>query len=110
MIYLLILALLFFGAAYKISVDNRPYTNCLNPETYKLLKESPHTKKLCKYEVTRDKDALVFRNQGYTLFVIKSNPKDEQEIILIGLDGYGLRDREFHTYLCGLIGRIRQVI
>ncbi len=84
--------------------------SCINIENYKLLKESPLADQLSEYQIVREENLIKFSTEnGYTLFFIKSEVKDNNlKVTLVGLDGYGLRDKEFNRYVCKLIGNIKK--
>lgn len=83
---------------------------CMNMENYELLRESPYADQLCKYKIIREEKKIRFTTKdGYTLFFITPESKDNNlEVVLIGLDGYGVRDKEFKKYICELIEKIKK--
>ncbi len=84
--------------------------SCINVENYKLLKESPLADQLSKYQIVREENLIKFSTKnGYTLFFIKREVKDNNlKVTLVGLDGYGLRDKEFNKYVCKLIENVKK--
>jgi hypothetical protein len=84
--------------------------SCINLENYRLLSQSSHTAQLSKYKIIKEKDQLIFKTtDNYSLFFIKHESQDNSNIVeLIGLDGYGLRDKEFNKYVCKLIDDIKR--
>ncbi|MBG6129264.1 hypothetical protein IWQ47_000043 [Aquimarina sp. EL_43] len=85
----------------------KPSPNCIFYENYILIKESPYSDELSDYEIIREEQELRFRTkEGYSLFIIKLNSKENQEVKLIGLASYGARNVEFNRYICNLVDQI----
>ncbi|WBX75415.1 hypothetical protein PG911_12195 [Tenacibaculum ovolyticum] len=79
----------------------------LTIENYQLIRDSPYTDKLSKHIICREKDKLKFTSEsGYTRFYLEINRDEPNSIKLIGLDGYGIRNREFLKYTANLIRKI----
>lgn len=79
----------------------------LTVENYLLIKDSPNADGLSKYKIWREENKLRFTTKdGYTLFFLKLEIGEANDVKLIGLDGYGIRDREFLKYTCNLVNKI----
>ncbi|RLD20254.1 MAG: hypothetical protein DRI71_10640 [Bacteroidetes bacterium] len=80
----------------------------LTLENYKLIRDSPDIDGLSRYRIIHNENKLRFtRKNGYTLFWIEINKDEPHGIKLRGLDGYGIRDREFLKYTANLIRKIK---
>lgn len=79
----------------------------LTIENYLLIKESPYSDELSEYTIWRKDKKLKFtrKGQGYTLFFLELET-DNERVKLVGLDGYGIRDREFLQYIRNLVDMI----
>lgn len=88
--------------------DNSKY---LTVENYMLIRDSPHADELSEYKIIREKNELRFTRKGkhYTLFFLKLEAGETSSVKLIGLDGYGVRDREFLKYTANLIRKINHI-
>lgn len=84
-----------------------PSPNCILYENYILIKESPYSDELSDYEIIREEQGLRFKTRkGYSLFIIKVDSKENQEVKLMGLASYGARNHEFNKYICNLVHQI----
>lgn len=79
---------------------------CLSAENYELIRDSPYADELSKYSIGREADKLKFGKEGYTLFYLQLVAGTTRSVELIGLDGYGIRDKEFLKYTCELVRKI----
>lgn len=85
----------------------KPSPNCILYENYVLIKESPYSDELSDYEIIKEEQGLRFKTrEGYSLFIIKVNSEENQEVKLMGLASYGARNVEFNRYICNLVGKI----
>ncbi len=85
----------------------KPSPNCILYENYVLIRKSPYSDALSNYEIIKEEDGLRFRTkEGYSLFILKVNSKENQEVKLIGLASYGARNVEFNRYICNLVDQI----
>ncbi|EZH74061.1 hypothetical protein ATO12_14395 [Aquimarina atlantica] len=85
----------------------KPISNCILYKNYVLIRDSPYSDTLSDYEIIKEKDNLRFRTkEGYSLFIIKVNSEENQEVKLIGLASYGARNVEFNRYICNLVNQI----
>ncbi|PKH51231.1 hypothetical protein CXF68_11305 [Tenacibaculum sp. Bg11-29] len=79
----------------------------LTIENYELIRDSPYADKLSKHTIYREKDKLKFTSKnGYTRFYLEINRDKPNNVKLIGLDGYGIRNREFLKHTANLIRKI----
>ncbi|MCF6279050.1 MAG: hypothetical protein L3J14_01750 [Flavobacteriaceae bacterium] len=79
----------------------------LTVENYMLIKNSPYADKLSKLTIWREESKLRFTSQsGGSLFFLELEDGEPNTIKLRGLDGYGIRDREFLNYTANLIRKI----
>ncbi|MCP4461097.1 MAG: hypothetical protein GY816_24215 [Cytophagales bacterium] len=79
----------------------------LTIENYKLIRDSPYVDELSKHTIRREGDKIWFSTKdGYTLFWLEINEDEPNGVKLRGLDGYGIRDREFRKYTANLIRKI----
>lgn len=108
---LLIIAILLFLAfsGGKTQQQEEENKKCLTPDNFILIRDSPLSDQLSEYAIHRMDNELKFTRQGkgYTLFYLKWD-KEISSVKLIGLDGYGVRDREFLKYICDLIKKIKE--
>ena len=82
----------------------------LTIENFILIQDSPHSDALSKYRIMRSENKLRFTTKdGYTLFWLEINTDEPRGIKLIGLDGYGIRDREFLKYTAKLIRKLTHI-
>ncbi len=109
---IIILTLLACYVLYTLT-RKKEHTNldCLNVENYMLIMKSPEADDLCKFELHREENQIRFtrKNQGYTLFLLLLEEKNgEKHVRLRGLDGYGIRDREFLKSVCDFVSKIKE--
>ncbi len=82
----------------------------LTLKNYELIRDSPYADELSKHSIQREENKLIFSSKnGYTLFWLEINEKESNGVKLRGLDGYGIRDREFLKYSANLIRKITHV-
>ncbi len=82
----------------------------INVGNYELIRDSPYADEVSKYTIRRERDKIWFSSKdGYTLFWLEINGDEPNGIKLRGLDGYGIRDREFLKYTANLILSLRQL-
>lgn len=113
-IFLIIVFILFLLTALGFSRRKRgnkyqENLNCITMDNYVLIRDSPHANDLSKYGIFREKDKIRFKRDGYTLFWLELNKNEPHGIKLRGLDGYGIRDREFLKYTCDLTHKIIEI-
>ncbi len=78
---------------------------------YELIRDLPYADELSKYTIRRERDNIWFSSKdGYTLFWLEINGDKPNGVKLRGLDGYGIRDREFLKYTANLIRKIKHSI
>lgn len=105
-----VLLLFFFG--YLIFDGRRQIKKheenlkLLTTKNYKLIRDSPYTDEISKYSIRGEESKLWFSKPGYTLFYLELEAGDNGNVKLRGLDGYGIRDRQFLNYTCNLIRKI----
>jgi hypothetical protein len=76
-------------------------------ENYELIRDSPYADELSRHTIRREEGKLVFSSEnGYLLFWLEIKKDEPNGIKLRGLDGYGIRDREFLKYTATLIRKI----
>jgi hypothetical protein len=79
----------------------------LTVENFKLIRDSPYADELSKYKIWREENKLRFTTEdGYTLFLLLLKKDEPNGVKLRGLDGYGIRDKEFLKYTCNLVSKI----
>ena len=111
-IIIILILIIFFGylvvSGKKSIREDKENSKCLTFENYVLIRDSPHADKLSKYRIIRKENELRFtrKDKGYTLFFLKLETGETNRVKLIGLDGYGIRDREFLKYTCNLVNKI----
>ena len=109
---IIVLILIAFYVVYALTgKEKHVNTDCLNVENYMLIKESPEADDLCKYELHREENQIRFtrKNIDYTLFLLTLEEKNgETHVRLRGLDGYGIRDREFLKSVCDFVRKIKE--
>ncbi|AUP77644.1 hypothetical protein [Flavivirga eckloniae] len=109
LILIIFLGYLVFSGKKRIKEDEENI-KLLTIENYILLRDSPHADALSKYKILKQEDKLRFTTQnGYTLFWLELHAETPHGVKLRGLDGYGIRDREFLKYTANLIRKITQV-
>jgi len=111
LIIVLILILLFgylVISGYKQKKEYEENIKLLTVENYLLIQDSPYADILSKYDIHRKENELRFtgKDKGYTLFFLKLEPIETDSVKLIGLDGYGIRDKEFLKFTANLIRKI----
>jgi len=111
LIIILILVILFGYLVISGGKQEKEYKEnikLLTVENYLLIRDSPYADMLSKYEIHREENKLRFTRKGirYTLFFLKLEPIEKDSVKLIGLDGYGIRDKEFLKYTANLIRKI----
>jgi len=111
LIIILIVVLLFGYLVISGDKQNKEYEEnikLLTVENYLLIRDSPYADMLSKYEIHSKENELRFTGKGksYTLFFLKLDPIEKDSVKLIGLDGYGIRDKEFIKYTGDLIRKI----
>lgn len=80
-------------------------SSCLNSNSFWLIYKSSKADELSEYQIQRLEDKIYFKSNGYTLFFLELNPENET-VKLIGLDGYGIRDKKFNRYICRLVKKL----
>jgi len=109
---IIVLILIAFYVLYALTLKEKHINlDCLNVENYMLIKESPEADDLCKYELHREENQIRFtrKNIDYTLFLLLLKEENgETHVKLRGLDGYGIRDREFLKSVCNLVAKIKE--
>ena len=80
----------------------------LTVENYMLIRDSSYADGLSEYRIIRKENQLRFtrKGKGYTLFFLKLETGKTNDVKLIGLDGYGIRDKEFLKYTVNLVRKI----
>ncbi|VAW11947.1 hypothetical protein MNBD_BACTEROID03-2268 [hydrothermal vent metagenome] len=114
-IVILVLGFIFYFFNKKnLSEDKRVESHTKNLEyltleNYVLIRESPYSDELSKYTIKRKENELRFtrKNNGYTLFFL-SLEANNKKVKLVGLDGYGARDKEFVQYIRNLVDKIKR--
>lgn len=110
-IIIALILLAFFVLYILTRKEKHVNLDCLNFENYMLIKESPDTDDLCKYDLHREENQIRFtrKNNNYTLFLLLLDTENgETHVKLRGLDGYGIRDREFLKSVCDLVDKIKE--
>lgn len=109
---IIVLILLAFYLFYTLTGKGKYVKpDCLTVENYMLIKESPDADNLCKYELHREENQIRFtrKNIDYTLFLLFLEEENgETHVRLRGLDGYGIRDREFLKSVCDFVSKIKE--
>jgi len=110
LIIVLILTLVFGYLVFSRGKQRKEYKdkiNLITVENYVLIRDSPFADELSRYKIVRKKNELRFTTKdGYTLFFLKLDTVKTNKVKLIGLDGYGIRDKEFSKYTASLVRRI----
>lgn len=85
--------------------------NCLTEKTFDIILEHEQADRISKYSISRISNTkIVFsKANGYTLFYLEKSEKEPQ-VNLVGLDGYGMRDKEFRYFVCELAQKIKDSI
>ncbi len=106
LVILLVFILLAISGNKSIEED-KENAKCLTVENYLLIRDSSVADELSQYAIHRKDDKLKFtrKGKGYTLFYLKL--EEGKKVKLVGLDGYGMRDKEFLKYVCNLIENIK---
>ncbi len=91
--------------------EDKENSNCLTGKNYLLIRDSPYSDELSNYSIIRKENELRFtrKGKGYTLFFLKLEASEANSVKLIGLDGYGIRDKEFLKYTCNLVDKILEM-
>ncbi len=111
-IIIILIVLILFGylviSGNKNIKEDIENSKCLTVENYLLIRDSPYADILSKYAIHREENELRFtrKGKGYTLFFLKLETGEPNSVKLIGLDGYGIRDKEFLKYTCNLLNKI----
>ncbi len=107
-IIILVVFVVFMVSGNKKTKENKENSKCLTIKNYLLIRDSPYADELSKYTIHRKNNQLRFTRKGvgYTLFYLTIEEGEKQSVKLVGLDGYGIRDREFLKYICNLINSI----
>ncbi len=107
---LLIIFIMLAASGKKGREKGKENAKCLTIENYLLIRDSPYADELCKYTIRREKDELRFKQEGegYTLFYLTIEKGETPKVKLVGLDGYGIRDRVFLNYVCRLLKEIKE--
>src|SRR5688572_24729672 len=109
---IIILILVAFYVTYSLTAKQKHINpDCLNVENYMLIMKSPDADELCEFELHREENQIRFtrKNKGYTLFLLLLEEKNGgPHVRLRGLDGYGIRDREFLKSVCSLVTKIKE--
>src|SRR5690606_30531815 len=109
---IIVLILIGFYVLYALTrKENHVNPDCLNVENYILIKESPEMDDVCEYELHREENQIRFtrKNKDYTLFLLLLEEENgKTHVRLRGLDGYGIRDREFLKSVCNLVNKIKE--
>lgn len=105
---LVIVLLLWLAVSGKKEIKQQKQDRkLLTIENYELIRDSPYTDELSKHIISREENKLKFTSKnGYTLFYLELNKDEPNGVKLIGLDGYGIRDREFLKHTANLIRKI----
>ena len=111
LIIVLILVLLFGYLIISGGKQREEYEEnikLLTVENYLLIRNSKYADSLGTYDIHREENKIRFtrKDEGYTLFFLKLEPTKKDMVKLVGLDGYGIRDREFLRYTANLIREI----
>ncbi len=113
----IILTLIVFVAITLMAIsgkksikEHKENADCLTQENFFLIKNSKFVDGLSKYTIHRENNQLRFTPKGkrYTLFYLKLEDNETPNVILVGLDGYGIRDKEFLKYICTLLKEVRR--
>ncbi len=84
---------------------NKENNKLLTIENYELIRNSPYADELSNFTIRREVDEIRFSKNGdYTLFFLALETNNK--VRLVGLDGYGIRDKEFLNYTVNLIRKI----
>lgn len=110
LILIIIFGILAVSKKKNILEDN-DQKNLLTVDNYILIRDSPYADKLSKYIIIRKKNELRFKtkDKSYTLFFLKLETAETdkiEKVKLIGLDGKGIRDKEFTEYIANLISKL----
>lgn len=106
LILVIIFGYLVFSGKKQIK-EQEEARKLMTVENYELIRDSPFADKLSKYIIRREEDKIWFSTKdGYSLFWIEIKEEKPDSIKLRGLDGYGIRDREFLKYTANLIRKI----
>ena len=98
--------ILIFSGRKRVQEDTEN-KKCLTTENYILIRDSQYADRLSRYKIIRGENEIRFSTKdGYTLFFLKLETSEANSVKLIGLDGYGIRDREFLKYTCNLMNKI----
>ena len=109
---IVLILLILFGflvvSGKKNIRENKENGKCLTLKNYLLIKDSQYADELSSYRIIRNENELRFirKDRGYTLFFLKL---ETNNVKLIGLDGYGIRDKEFLKYTCNLVSKILEM-
>ena len=103
-LFLIAIGIIILCSAFYMARKDK-HRSCINKTTYNLIQNTPSIDEYCKYLIIREENQLVFKTKkNYTVFIIKRTPQETGiDYQLIGLDGYGMRDKAFHQYICQLI-------
>jgi len=107
-IVLLIVIFLLLGVSGKKAIKQQEKNRkLLTIENYELIRDSPYADEFSKHTIRREEGKLKFTSKnGYTRFYLEINRDELNGVKLIGLDGYGIRDREFLKHTANLIRKI----
>jgi hypothetical protein len=88
--------------------EDKENNKCLTVENYLLIRDSPYADELSNYRIIRIESELRFtrKDKSYTLFFLKLERSEANSVKLVGLDGYGIRNKEFLKYTCNLVNKI----
>ena len=108
---IVIILVIFFGylvlSGRKQIKKEEEDRKLITAENYELIRYSPYADELSKHAIRREDDKIWFSTKdGYTLFWIEINEDEPNGVKLRGLDGYGIRGREFLKYTANLIRKI----
>ncbi len=107
---LLVVFIMLAASGRKEREKDKENANCLTIENFQLIKDSSYADELSKYTIWREKAKLRFtrKDVGYTLFYLTIEEGETPTVKLVGLDGYGIRDKEFLNYVCRLLKEIKE--
>lgn len=91
----------------KNAQEDKENKKCLTTENYILIRDTQYADELSNYKIIRVENELRFSTKdGYTLFFLKLEISEVNSVKLIGLDGYGIRNKQFLEYTCNLVNKI----
>jgi len=102
---IIIASYLALSGRKQVKVDEEN-SKLLSIENYELIRNSPYADELSNFTIRREVNMIKFKVKDgtYTLFFLELEANNK--VRLVGLDGYGIRDKEFLNYTANLIRKI----